>query len=225
MTWKTTKIDNAPTDAINGRLNASDWNDMVSETTGHMDNVTTNPHNVTKSQVGLGNVTNDAQMPISYLDTDGTLSTNTDLKVPSEKAIRTYISNNCLPVTGTITRLNKIINNSTIKVVSIGSYDTIMDSPAINDRYQFRIYAIGNETKLSFSNNKFNTRAVYDLYINGVRDSGGYDDYTSTSTNAQREVTLSNSLIAGYNLIELVVIGKSSFSSNYSLACYGMRLY
>lgn len=55
----------------------------------HISN-TSNPHTVTKTQVGLGNVTDVAQMPSSYLDTDGTLAANSDTKVPSQKAVKTY---------------------------------------------------------------------------------------------------------------------------------------
>ena len=45
---------------------------------------------VTKSDVVLGNVDNVQQMPLSYLDTDGTLAANSDTKVASQKAIKTY---------------------------------------------------------------------------------------------------------------------------------------
>jgi len=52
-----------------------------------------NPHNVTKSDVGLGNVDNVQQIPMTYLDTDPTMSANSDTKVPSQKAVKTYIDN------------------------------------------------------------------------------------------------------------------------------------
>ena len=45
----------------------------------------------TPTQVGLGNVTNVAQLPASYLDTDGTLAANSDSKVASQKAVKTYV--------------------------------------------------------------------------------------------------------------------------------------
>lgn len=44
------------------------------------------------SQVGLGNVDNVQQMPLSYLDTDGTLASDSDVKVPSQKAVKTAIA-------------------------------------------------------------------------------------------------------------------------------------
>lgn len=56
----------------------------------HRTTVTGNPHAVTKTDVGLSNVTNVAQLPSSYLDTDGTLAANSDVKVPSQKAVKTY---------------------------------------------------------------------------------------------------------------------------------------
>jgi hypothetical protein len=52
---------------------------------------TSNPHSVTKAQVGLTNVTDTAQMPASYLDTDTALAANSDAKVPSQKAVKAYI--------------------------------------------------------------------------------------------------------------------------------------
>lgn len=45
---------------------------------------------VTKSDVSLGSVDNVQQMPISYLDTDGTLAANSDTKVASQKAVKTF---------------------------------------------------------------------------------------------------------------------------------------
>lgn len=43
-----------------------------------------------KGDVGLGSVDNVQQMPLSYLDTDGTLTANSDTKVASQKATKTY---------------------------------------------------------------------------------------------------------------------------------------
>lgn len=60
---------------------------------------TANPHGVTKSQVGLGNVDNVQQLPMSYLDTDGALAANSDVKVASQKAVKTYVDNKVTGVT------------------------------------------------------------------------------------------------------------------------------
>jgi len=58
---------------------------------------TNNPHTVTKTHVGLSNVDNVQQMPISYLDTDATFTANSDAKVPSQKAVRIYIKRALIP--------------------------------------------------------------------------------------------------------------------------------
>lgn len=55
-------------------------------------NSQSNPHNTTKSHVGLGSVDNVQQLPMSYLDTDGALG-NSDIKVSSQKAVKTYVDN------------------------------------------------------------------------------------------------------------------------------------
>ncbi|MDD5208677.1 MAG: hypothetical protein PHV36_04775 [Elusimicrobiales bacterium] len=49
--------------------------------------------NLNGAMMGLGNVTNVAQLPLSYLDTDTALAADSDLKVPSQKAIRYYVDN------------------------------------------------------------------------------------------------------------------------------------
>ena len=64
---------------------------------------TANPHATTKSQVGLGNVDNVQQLPLTYLDTDGTLSANSDVKVASQKATKTYVDGQIANVQGQIT--------------------------------------------------------------------------------------------------------------------------
>ena len=64
---------------------------------------TANPHATTKAQVGLSNVDDIKQMPLSYLDTDGTLNANSDVKVASQKATKTYVDGQIANVQGQIT--------------------------------------------------------------------------------------------------------------------------
>jgi hypothetical protein len=52
---------------------------------------TSNPHAVTKTQVGLGNVDDVQQLPMAYLDTDNTLAADSDVKIPSQKAIKHFV--------------------------------------------------------------------------------------------------------------------------------------
>lgn len=53
--------------------------------------VINSPTGITKSDVGLSNVDNVQQLPLSYLDTDNTLSANSDAKVASQKATKSYV--------------------------------------------------------------------------------------------------------------------------------------
>lgn len=52
---------------------------------------TGNPHGVTKAQVGLSNVTDDAQLKLADLDTSATLAANSDTKIPSQRAVKSYV--------------------------------------------------------------------------------------------------------------------------------------
>ena len=53
-----------------------------------------NPHNITKAQVGLSDVTNDLQLKVSDLDTDPLFTADSDTRIPSQKAVKTYVDNN-----------------------------------------------------------------------------------------------------------------------------------
>lgn len=59
--------------------------DLVISVNGYTGAVT-----LTKADVGLGSVTNDAQLKAADLDTDGTLAANSASKVPSQSAVKTY---------------------------------------------------------------------------------------------------------------------------------------
>lgn len=64
---------------------------------------TANPHATTKSQVGLSNVDDVRQMPLTYLDTDAALTANSDVKVASQKAAKAYVDGQVAAIQGQIT--------------------------------------------------------------------------------------------------------------------------
>ena len=64
---------------------------------------TSNPHATTKAQVGLTNVDDIKQMPLAYLDIDGNLAANSDVKVASQKATKTYVDVQVAAIQGQIT--------------------------------------------------------------------------------------------------------------------------
>jgi len=54
--------------------------------------VINSPTGIVKGDVGLGNVDNVQQLPMSYLDTDDTLAADSDTKVPSQQAVKAYVT-------------------------------------------------------------------------------------------------------------------------------------
>lgn len=69
---------------------------------GHLAS-TSNPHATTKAQVGLANVDDIKQVPLSYLDTDKTMAANSDVKVATQKATKNYVDDNIAVIQGQIT--------------------------------------------------------------------------------------------------------------------------
>ena len=104
----------------------------------HLGN-TSNPHSTTKSQVGLGSVDNLQQLPMSYLDTDSSLTANSDVKVPSQKAIKGYVdaqnASQNTTISGNATTMNNHISNvsnphSTTKTqVGLANVDNVQQLP------------------------------------------------------------------------------------------------
>lgn len=54
--------------------------------------VINSPTGITKGNVGLGNVDNVQQIPLSYLDIDDTLAADSDTRVPSQQAVKAYVA-------------------------------------------------------------------------------------------------------------------------------------
>ena len=64
--------------------------DKIDDADAHIAN-TSNPHSVDKTDMSLSNVDDVQQMPLSYLDTDDALAADSDVKVPSQNAVKAYI--------------------------------------------------------------------------------------------------------------------------------------
>ncbi len=112
---KTTLTDNSDTfyptqKAVKTAVDAKADSSTV---TSHISN-TSNPHNVTKTQVGLANVTNDAQLKASQLDTNISLGSD-DTKVPSQKAVKTYVDS---AISGSSPKYCYVNNHSSVALNS-----------------------------------------------------------------------------------------------------------
>lgn len=73
-----------------------------------------------KADVGLGNVTNDAQLKAADLDTDGTLAANSDAKIASQKATKTYAD----------TKIASTQKAAASGVASLNSSTKVVEDPA-----------------------------------------------------------------------------------------------
>ena len=59
---------------------------------------TSNPHNVTKTQVGLSNVTNDAQIKLADMIDEDNMASDDDTKVPTQQSVKAYSDNTKAPI-------------------------------------------------------------------------------------------------------------------------------
>ncbi|MAF78506.1 MAG: hypothetical protein CME60_10105, partial [Halobacteriovoraceae bacterium] len=83
----------------------------------------------TNSDVGLGNVDNIQQMPLSYLDQTATLGTDTN-KVPSQNAVKTYVDNATSGM-GTVTSITGGAALSDGPYTTTGTIDVQVDDSTI----------------------------------------------------------------------------------------------
>lgn len=110
-----------------------------------------------------------------------------------------------------------------IKAVTVTS-NSQAASGANGDKYIIDLYLKGDETKLELGTVKGPAKGIFDLYVNDVLDSSGYDDYAAGTTDSSREITLTETVHNGYNIIELRVNSKNAASSGYLLAVYGVMV-
>ncbi len=104
-----------------------------------------------KSDVGLGNVDNIQQMPLSYLDTTNTLGSD-DAKVPSQNAVKTYVDNSVSGL-GTVSSITGGAGLSDGPITGSGTLDVQVDGTTIEvsaDALQLKDGGI-NDAKISAS--------------------------------------------------------------------------
>jgi len=109
----------------------------------HISN-TSNPHSTTKAQVGLGNVDNLQQLPMSYLDTDTALAANSDSKVSSQKAIKAYVD-------GKVASINTQISGMLIYAGTIDGTKTLTQNgiTSITKGQYWKVAVAGSATGIS----------------------------------------------------------------------------
>lgn len=91
------------------------------------------------------------------------------------------------------------------------------------------VFCSGSETICDVSIYKNTDRGIFDLYVSNNDttynlDSSGYDIYNSSPSAILISVTLTRSLVAGWNYLKFVINSKNVSSSNYYFGIYGVRL-
>lgn len=114
-------------------------------------------------------------------------------------------------------------NGVTLKQMNHAAY-TVQTIAENGDRIQLSFICAGNETRLLLSTNKYAARGIFDLYVNNVLDSMGYDDYAASGIDTHRYIVLTQPIRAGQNTIELRVNEKNPSSNSYIVAVFGASL-
>lgn len=95
---------------------------------------------------------------------------------------------------------------------------------ADGNRYQMFFMARGNETELNISTKIGIDGGIWDLYINGILDSAGYDDYAVAEAVITRQIILTLPIRQGYNVFEMRCNGKNPASVNFTITVFGASI-
>jgi len=139
------------------------------------------------------------------------------------------ITNSVQNVISTFTKPSRLYasDGTTLKDFDNGSALGIginQSIPANGDIFQMFFMCINNETKLEIGTHKQSDCGIFDLYVNNVLDSSGYDDYAAAGIFIGREITLTQPIKKGYNIIEMKVNSKNGASTDYRVGVRGASL-
>ncbi len=150
-----------------------------------------------KSDIGLTNVDDVQQLPMSYLDTDIALAASSDLKVPSQNAIKTYVD-------GQVSGLgaNKVDKTTTVNGYALSSNVTLAKSDVglanVDNVQQLPMSYLDTDTALTASSDvKVPSQNAIKAYVDG--------QVTNINTNKVDKTTTVN----GYALSSNVTLAKS----------------
>ena len=115
-------------------------------------------------------------------------------------------------------------DGTTLKKINHSQLYSTQNNPADGDKLQLFFICDGTETKLEITTRPRSGNGIFDIYINNVLDSSGYDDYSATTITKHTEVTLTQPIKKGLNTIEFRVNGKNAASSGYLCNIVGVSL-
>lgn len=106
---------------------------------------------------------------------------------------------------------------------AIYTYQYHSQVSAVNgDYFIIPVYCSGSETIIDLNLYKMSDGGKFDLYINDVLDSSGYDGYASSPAYAVTSISLTQAVTAGWNTIKIVLNGTNG--SSYYFKTGGVRL-
>ena len=121
-------------------------------------------------------------------------------------------------------RVGMITNAAGVEIENNSLSSDFQQSANDGDHLYTFVYATGSETTLTIGGTKTANSGIFDLYIDGVLDSAGYDLYAAVTASVRHNIVLANPLNHGYHTIEFRVNGKNGASGDYIVQTYGMRL-
>jgi hypothetical protein len=124
------------------------------------------------------------------------------------------------------TNISKIIKQDGVTLSQIGqnSLGCYNVNAADGDNLFCYFSCVGNESLLELRTFKNTTSGIFDIYINELLHSSGYDDYNATGIAINREINVANKISRGNNVIKIKINGKNALSSNYNIQVLGASL-
>ncbi|HET7302777.1 MAG TPA: hypothetical protein VFI74_05610 [Candidatus Saccharimonadales bacterium] len=135
---------------------------LVASVNGRSGSVT-----LTASDVGLSNVTDDAQLKAADLDTDNTLAGDSNAKVPSQKAVKSYVDTKIASVPSPQDASS--VTKGQLKLT--GDLGGTADNPTVkfsNDTLHVLKAGDTITGSLTFSDSTASTKTIIDLQNNGT---------------------------------------------------------
>lgn len=133
---------------------------------------------LTATDVGLPNVTNAAQLKASDLDIDTTLAENSNVKIPSQRAVKTYVDTKTVPVA------NPLLSTAVITNTGNGVTLDINHDNATSNANSIEITNAGSGSALyvTQTGNMANTKAGLQFDLNSnLSGSGRYGQHIYTN--------------------------------------------
>ena len=121
-------------------------------------------------------------------------------------------------------RVGMITNAAGVEINPVSINFDYQSAPNDGDHLYTFLYAAGGETILTLGRSRNANSGIFDMYIDSIIDSAGYDMYNAGTLNDTLVIALANALNHGYHTIEFRVNGKNGASAGYIISTYGMRV-